>query len=213
MKLNLITEVFNKPSLDGISIEEYGFKTNYSFEIQVKDKLYRYDVTIRKEKEPIDYVSEVSSVFDNINPEAFNKLESILNNYSAACSIYLQANSNYEKTGLRNEFEVYQKLISAVHHYVKSKKPIALEFYGYTSDMDLVYHRMIKMANKTWPEDSYIPIRSDKFIRKEIHELLLNNEDYKYVVSNGSDDIKKSLELAKRQKQKHRSIPPRQPDL
>ncbi len=194
MKLNLITEVFDKPSLKDISIKEIRNKTIYTFEVLINGSKYPYEVTMEREDKAINYIEIL------LNKILDDKHEQVLKNYSEQVGIYLSMSGTHAKTKMGREFEVYQKLISAVHHYVKNYKPVALEFSGYSDDMDLVYHRMVKMANKTWPEDSYVPISTSQFIRKEVHDFLLNDEDYQYLIQSGMRGIQPALDRAKRHK-------------
>ena len=129
----------------------------------------------------------------------------IENEYGGIAEITLEADGDYNKTGEQNEFEVYPKLISSVHHYVKEKKPAALKFYGFVQDMDLVYDRMIKMGNKTWPEDTYIPFSEQLYVRKEIHEELMENETYAETFAYGNEKRENNLKKAREYKNNKRN--------
>ena len=192
MKLNLILEVFNKPSMDGIEITQQDNDTGYSFQLKVNGITHNYEVLIYQ-LEPLQEYLEDNGVY--YTPK---------NKYGNVVSISLQMDDDHKKTNLNNQFEVYPKLISCIHHYVKQNKPALLKFSGYTPDMELVYDRMLRMANKLWPEDSYVPVSEYAFIRKEIHEELMNDEEYKHFYSDGVIRRKQELKTNRAYKDEER---------
>ncbi len=193
MKLRLITEVFNKPSLDGIETEQNGDTFTYSFSSEIRGDEVTYNVFIIRNK----------SVYDlerDLGVEVSSRTIPNIEKYGNQVEIILEGDDDYSKTGFGNQFEVYSKLIASIHHYVNEYVPIALKFSGYEPDMDLVYNRMIKMANKTWPEHAYVPISEKNYVRKEVHEALMQNIDYKEHVEAALKEREKLLRTNKEHK-------------
>lgn len=177
MKLSIISEVFQKPSMDGIEVDSIDLRsqtvTTYTFYASHPESasmLVGYTVEIRT----MDY----SRLFDLTNiPIDFH--DTIRGIGGEPIFISLESSvGSHSKTGFNNEFYVYGKLMSSMHDYVVKNKPIALKFLGYTDDMNLVYDRLIKMANKTWPEYEYVPVSDDVYLFKPVYSLVKDDGEF-----------------------------------
>lgn len=193
MKLFLINEVFDRPNLDGVKIKESSSgSTIYTFKDEINSDTYEYTVDIiakTRLKIPEEAMGVVEE-FKSKHPNAKN-----------TASIYMEVSKNgglntFNETGLGNQWLVYGKLIACVNHFVVRNKPITLEFGGATDSMDLVYDRFIKMSQKHYPQDVYVPYLGDIYVRKDILEKM--PETYDMTVAR--DRRKKQLESMKQHK-------------
>lgn len=213
MKLSIISEVFQRPSLDDVDVKidkywdsEHISSAIYTFSDFAGDSEVKYKVEINSST----YKSLAERILDQVTGEVSDDLMSDLTYELANAGglpvyVTFQANNSYEKTGFSNEFYVYSKVIACLHDFVWRTKPIALKFSGYSTDMDRVYDRFIKMANKMWPEYRYIPINTDTYVSESAFAVLKStvpNFDsyYEYNISKRDTKLKTALDI----KQSHR---------
>lgn len=173
MKLNIISEVFQKPSMDGVDVRvnKKGnlLDKSYTFSDTVGSETVQYVVTITEfaRTKILHWIVEYAP-----DLELF-KLDGKLSKLGGpVADISLESDNSFDLTGFGNQFYVYSKLVSCIHHHVVERNPIALSFSGFTADMDLAYDRLIKMGNKTWPEHKFIPFGTDTYISAPTYELL-----------------------------------------
>lgn len=173
MKLNIISEVFQKPSMDGVDVRvnKKGnlLDKSYIFSDTVGSETVQYVVTITEfaRTKILHWIVEYAP-----DLELF-KLDGKLSKLGGPIAdISLESDNSFDLTGFGNQFYVYSKLVSCIHHHVVERNPIALSFSGFTADMDLAYDRLIKMGNKTWPEHKFIPFGPDIYISAPTYELL-----------------------------------------
>lgn len=136
--------------------------------------------------------------------------------------IGLTAGNDYNLTGNGIPFMVYSNVFKAFKKFLEVAKPVAMEYYGYHRNMDLLYQ---KFYDKFLSKD-FIKITSSIYIRRrslakfkpEIKELIRNHmEDSVPTYQNHLKDIKKDkIDNRREMLQSQNPIPPnvqREPDL
>jgi hypothetical protein len=63
-----------------------------------------------------------------------------------------------------------------MHHYIGKYKPLGLMFSGATRSMDLVYDKFIRMSQRLYPEDAYVPYSGELYLRKDVVEKLPDSD-------------------------------------
>ena len=174
MKIQLLLEVFDKPSMDGVQIV---YETRTSCDYKFIDPSIGDD-TIYK----VSIYSEIGGVERSIAdvpgigtkyPEAIE----LLKGYTGTASIFLSASvkgddSSYSKTKLNNQWFVYSKLLACISHYVTTRKPMMLKFSGASQDMDLVYDKFIKMSGRLDPANKHEHLTGEYYIRSDVKTML-----------------------------------------
>lgn len=181
MKLFLINEVFDKPSLEDVDIH-YGVSDSITYTFTDKDHDIKYSIKLVKN------IFEYLGIPDD-HIDIFNKFREENPRYLDGASIYLMwlhkdhiQPESFDETGIGNQWFVYGKLIACVQHYITKHKPILLYFSGSDDNMDLVYDKFIKMSQRLYPQDAYVPYADELYIRKEIYDILpLNNKMSSYL--------------------------------
>ncbi len=170
MKLSLISEVFQTPSMDGVETRYSMYHSSDTIAL-AQYAFYDGEIAYKININASNYGSAVETIFNlsNIDPELVDTMyDTVLNQIKSLgglpAYIDFEADGSYAKTGFGNEFFVYSKVIACVHDFVVKTKPIILRFSGYTSDMDRVYDRFVKMGNRMWPEYKYIPVSSEVYV-------------------------------------------------
>ncbi len=210
MKLSLISEVFQTPSMDGVrsDIDMYSDNTRiasatYTFYDSPKGERIEYELKILTNR--YAYLADKIFGFEKLKPEQYQellaKMEEIGGN---PAYIDFEADESYDKTGHNNEFFVYSKVIACIHDFVSRSRPVALKFSGYTSDMDRIYDRFIKMGNRIWPEHTYVPISPDVYVTKQLLAVLQNipgfAEWYDYQIEQRNKRLDTALHSKKRER-------------
>jgi len=182
MKLTVINEVFDKPSLEGVDIREvdntfeYRFDdTNNGYEYQVT--IYYYTVENMEESESehaMDDVLDTEALKDHMKI-----YDVIMANINLEAKSPKQRFGSPQLTGVGNQWFVYGKMLACVQHFIGEYKPAFLEFEGANSYMDLMYDKLMKLMNKMYPSDSYTHFRSSFYIRKELASKIGNFEKYR----------------------------------
>lgn len=208
MKLSLISEVFQKPSMDGVETRYSMYHDSdltASAEYMFFDDDNKYKVNITTAS--YDSVIETMIGYSNIDPSMYDDIMAKIRGAGGLpCYIALDANGSYAKTGFNNEFYVYGKVISCVHDFVVKNKPIAIKFSGYTSDMDRVYDRFVKMGNKLWPEYRYIPVSGELYLSVPTYRIIRDIPGFEQAYDSGitkrNDKLSNALDSKKLERQR-----------
>lgn len=203
MKLTQINEVFEKPSLDGVEIKGDHGSHIYNFH----DKGKKYSVRIYGNSTEYMHIEDSHrKIFAGFKEKYGEKMG---RNPVEMGAIYLSVerfdgdqNGSFSETGLGNQWFVYGKLIACVQHYVEKNKPILLAFSGASTSMDLVYDKFIKMSQRLYPQDAYVPYTDDTYVRKEIAAVLPNSD----MVNNERMNREAKLKDAKDYKNRQREL-------
>lgn len=179
MKLQLISEVFDKPSLDGVEVSDISsrWETGFMYEFAVGDGIYTVRVVDYSPQEDTEIYQYLASVHIDDSESRKNAINSLLKYPVATVDLQWrlkdepESAGTYSPSGLGNEFIIYSKLIACVSHYVENFEPIGFQFSGYTEDMDLVYDKLMKFTSK-WMKYKFIRITSDSYIRSDIADMI-----------------------------------------
>jgi hypothetical protein len=161
MKLSVISEVAN-PQLSNmdyveVAAQPYSDEVFYIFEDpNISD--IKYAVTFRYASDRVtDYLVQHDPVYRHI---AWNDDDWGRRSYTLDLET---EDSLYEKTGKGNFGFVYGKLMACViDFFVKRKtKVLLLQFTGNTSDMELVYKRIMDRLNAEYPSMAMHPYEPD----------------------------------------------------
>lgn len=180
MKLQLLLEVFDKPSMEGVKVRSLDKRRGeFSFTDPSIPDSPRYDVEIYLNPfSPIESFKYFELHNDDLIRGNIYDIETELRPFSGTAEIFLSHhkgdNSSYSKTRLQNQWFVYSKLIACVAEFVKSSKPVFLAFSGATDDMELVYDKFIKLSNRLDPSNSYEHFWSKYYIRKDVKKLIIS---------------------------------------
>jgi hypothetical protein len=172
MKLQIINEVFERPSMDGI---EYHGNDTHGF-YKFRDQGTEYDVEIFLRPRSLWNAMD-SEARERVDDEQVQQLGEAIGNVTAA-TVYLTwsregvASGRYGKSGMRNQWFVYGKLIASMEHFIKKHYPTFLMFSGADDDMELVYDRFIKMSGRYDPANAYIHYNRDVYVRQDVKELV-----------------------------------------
>lgn len=190
MKIQLLLEVFDNPSLDGVKVSKDDKSSHYEFtDPAMPDMLYEVSIYVTSVYPLSDAVNELADEMGD--PESFkaevnqyvvdNKLTGI-SKISLTCrdtspnedgnDWWGEENNPYEKTGLGNNYFVYGKLVACCADYVKKNRPALLHFSGDSNDMNLVYDRMIRMSSRLDPQNSYSFFRGSSFMRDDLRSMV-----------------------------------------
>lgn len=181
MKLVQINEVFEKPSLDGVDITSSGRSVAYRFadeHDQYKVEIFSFPYKRFKiDARHMEILDDYAEGYTNPNtgqPSQIATIYMIVDSKDA-----IENDKEFEETGHGNQWFVYGKLIACVQHYIQEYKPLILSFSGATGGMDLVYDKFIRMSQKLYPDDAYVPYVMNSFIRKEIADEIGKDETFK----------------------------------
>jgi hypothetical protein len=170
-------EVFDRVNLDGVKITDDDSSINYEFEDVVEGKKYSYEIIIygnvikRYDSVGSNFIDKYSDLYSQFKikyPKSFDKADITL-------TIVKDGEISFNASNLGNQVFVYGKLIACIQDMISKHKPLFLNFEGYNSSMDLVYDKFIKMSQRAYPQDAYVPYLSDYYIRKEVYDLIPND--------------------------------------
>lgn len=213
MKLSLISEVFQKPSMDGVESDYDIYSDNtriasatYTFSDSPKGEDVQYEIKILTDRysHVLDNIFGFGKIESSVYDSILDKIKSI---GGQPVRISLEADESYNKTGFNNEFYVYGKVIACIHDFMAKSKPVCLIFSGYTSDMDRVYDRLMKVNNKMWPEYAYIPISPSMYALRRVFDVLNEvpefKEWYDYNINLKNTKLNAALDSKKRERSKN----------
>lgn len=209
MKLFQINEVFDRPSMDGVIIDNHG-----SSNIYYKFTDNNVDVTyiVKMYMNEFQYTSLPSKY------AAFTEeISKMYPKYIDAVSIFFvytndEGNESYNLSKLGNQWFVYGKLIACLNDYISKYKPIVLKFSGANQNMDLVYDRFIKMSKKIYPQDAYVPITASMYIREEVFDILPKDEEIESELRSREEKLK-NIKKHKNSSRKFEMMNPPRDDL
>lgn len=180
MKLKLINEIFDRPTMAGVQVLEKPSGSVYAFkDPTAKSELAKHTIYIVKIKPlhgPDDVGPPPMIRYVRKHAENNKELKNILAGLSPLISIDLEANKDNDRTNYGNQYYVYGKLIACVWDYIKKNKPIGLFAMGVDSDMDIIYDKLIKLGSKIDPANAYVLFGQDNYIRKDVADLINNYE-------------------------------------
>ncbi len=215
MKLRVISELFDRLSLDDVSFSMDGKNYSYEFSSNGMD----YEVVF-------DYENDMSSSFGDSYDDEYDESDYVLISdipyietlsklkVGNVYSIELRANQSPTATGMNNPQIVYSKMLACILDFLtreaKSSRSLPiLRFSGLEGDMDVIYDRLLQRMNRQYPKFSYSPYVDEVYIpnttllaiSKKYNRLY---NDMVEIVKNGSDEYYKQLKLRKKSKNSSR---------
>jgi hypothetical protein len=178
---DLLIEVFDRANLDGVTITDGFSSVSYQFEDTVEGEKYSYEITVYGNNQIntrnyaattnfLDKYGDLYSQFKMKYPKSFDKADIYL-------TITKDRQRSFNASNLGNQVFVYGKLIACIQDMISKHKPLFLKFSGAQRSMDLVYDKFIKMSQKVYPQDAYVPYLDDYYIRKEVYDLIPDDAD------------------------------------